>query len=99
MGIQNFPEGAALSLPLHQEGASRCKAFLLGSLSGIVEPIFGVFTVLVSGAVAPVMPWLLSFAAGAMIYVVAVSYTHLDVYKRQLCPCPDVIDKNNTRFC
>lgn len=70
MGIQNFPEGAALSLPLHQEGASRCKAFLLGSLSGIVEPIFGVFTVLVSGAVAPVMPWLLSFAAGAMIYVV-----------------------------
>lgn len=70
MGIQNFPEGAALSLPLRQEGASPSKAFLLGSMSGIVEPIFGVLTVLAAAAIAPFMPWLLSFAAGAMMYVV-----------------------------
>lgn len=70
MGIQNFPEGAAISLPLRQEGMSTPKAFLMGSLSGIVEPIFGILTVLIAGSVAPLMPWLLSFAAGAMIYVV-----------------------------
>lgn len=70
IGIQNFPEGAAISLPLRQEGFSRGKAFLCGSLSGIVEPIFGVLVVLVAGTIAPLMPWLLSFAAGAMLYVV-----------------------------
>ena len=70
IGIQNFPEGAALSLPLRQEGARPHKAFAMGSLSGIVEPIFGVLVVLVAGAARPVMPWLLSFAAGAMLYVV-----------------------------
>jgi ZIP family zinc transporter len=70
IGIQNFPEGAAISLPLRQEGMSRRKAFLGGMLSGIVEPIFGILTVLVAGSIAPLMPWLLSFAAGAMIYVV-----------------------------
>jgi ZIP family zinc transporter len=70
IGLQNFPEGAAISLPLMREGMSRRKAFLLGSLSGIVEPIFGVAVVLVSGQIAPFMPWLLSFAAGSMIYVV-----------------------------
>lgn len=70
IGIQNFPEGAAISLPLRNEGMSRKKAFLSGSMSGIVEPIFGVLTVLVAGAIIPLMPWLLSFAAGAMIYVV-----------------------------
>ena len=70
MGIQNFPEGAAISLPLRQEGMSRTKAFLCGSLSGVVEPIFGVLVVLLAGSVAPLMPWMLSFAAGAMIYVV-----------------------------
>lgn len=70
MGIQNFPEGAAVALPLRQEGLSRIKAFLLGSASGIVEPIFGILTVLVAGSIQPLMPWLLSFAAGAMIYVV-----------------------------
>ncbi len=70
MGIQNFPEGAAISLPLRQEGMSRFKAFVYGSLSGIVEPVFGVLAVLVAGQVAPIMPWLLAFAAGAMIYVV-----------------------------
>ena len=70
MGIQNFPEGAAISLPLRQEGMSRTKAFLCGSLSGVVEPIFGVLVVLLAGSVAPLMPWMLSFAAGAMVYVV-----------------------------
>lgn len=70
MGLQNFPEGAAISLPLRREGMSRGKAFVLGSLSGIVEPIFGILVVLVSGQIAPFMPWMLSFAAGAMIYVV-----------------------------
>ena len=70
IGIQNFPEGAAISLPLRQEGAPAWKAFLMGSLSGIVEPIFGVLVVLAAGGIGPVMPWLLSFAAGAMMYVV-----------------------------
>lgn len=70
IGIQNFPEGAAISLPLRKEGTPAWKAFLCGSLSGIVEPVFGVITVLLAGFFIPVMPWLLSFAAGAMIYVV-----------------------------
>ncbi len=70
IGLQNFPEGAAISLPLKQEGMSNRKAFLMGSLSGIVEPVFGVLAVLVAGTVTPLMPWFLSFAAGAMIYVV-----------------------------
>lgn len=70
MGLQNFPEGAAVSLPLAREGLGRGKAFVLGSLSGIVEPIFGIGVVLVSGWITPFMPWMLAFAAGAMIYVV-----------------------------
>ena len=70
IGIQNFPEGAAISLPLRQEGKSAGKAFLMGSLSGVVEPIFGILTVLIAGFIAPYMPWMLSFAAGAMLYVV-----------------------------
>lgn len=70
IGLQNFPEGAAISLPLAREGMSRRRAFVAGSLSGIVEPIFGVAVVLAAGWVSPYMPWLLSFAAGAMIYVV-----------------------------
>lgn len=70
IGIQNFPEGAAISLPLRQEGLSKGKAFLYGSLSAVVEPVFGILTVLVAGGIQPVMPWLLAFAAGAMIYVV-----------------------------
>lgn len=70
IGIQNFPEGAAISLPLRQEGLRTGKAFLYGSLSGIVEPIFGILVVLAAGFIAPLMPWLLSFAAGAMMYVV-----------------------------
>ena len=70
IGLQNFPEGAAISLPLAREGMSRRRAFVAGSLSGIVEPIFGVAVVLASGWISPFMPWLLAFAAGAMIYVV-----------------------------
>ena len=70
IGIQNFPEGAAISLPLRQEGFSRRRAFFGGALSGSVEPVFGVLVVLAAGAVHPLMPWLLSFAAGAMLYVV-----------------------------
>lgn len=70
IGIQNFPEGAAVALPLRQEGWSRPRAFLGGMLSGAVEPLFGVLVVLAAAGVAPLMPWLLSFAAGAMLYVV-----------------------------
>lgn len=70
IGIQNFPEGAAIALPLRQEELSKKKAFFYGALSGIVEPIAGVLTVLAAGTMKPILPWLLSFAAGAMIYVV-----------------------------
>jgi len=70
IGIQNFPEGAAISLPLRQEGFSTVKSFLVGCLSGIVEPVFGVLAVILAVWLVPIMPWLLAFAAGAMIYVV-----------------------------
>lgn len=70
IGIQNFPEGAAISLPLRQAGMGRARAFLMGAASGIVEPIAALLTVLAAGTVQPLMPWLLSFAAGAMLYVV-----------------------------
>ena len=70
MGIQNFPEGAAVSLPLRKEGLSAARAFLMGSFSGVVEFVFGVLVVLIAGTVQPLMPWMLSFAAGSMLYVV-----------------------------
>jgi ZIP family zinc transporter len=70
IGIQNFPEGAAISLPLLSEGARPARAFGLGCASGAVEPVFGIITVLLSTFISPAMPWLLAFAAGAMIYVV-----------------------------
>ena len=70
IGIQNFPEGAAISLPLRQEGMSRGKSFLYGSLSGLVELIFGVGITMIAEVITPYMPWFLGFAAGAMIYVV-----------------------------
>ena len=70
IGLQNFPEGAAISLPLRQEGLPAGRAFLLGAMSGVVEPIFGILVVLAAGGIEPLMPWLLSFAAGAMMYVV-----------------------------
>jgi ZIP family zinc transporter len=70
IAIQNFPEGAIISMPLFAEGKSKPKAFGLGVLSGAVEPIFGGLTVLMVGFILPAMPYLLSFAAGAMLYVV-----------------------------
>lgn len=70
VGIQNFPEGAAIALPLYQQGVSRRKAFFMGAMSGMMEPVFGVLTVLAVGSVTQLLPWLLSFAAGAMLYVV-----------------------------
>ena len=70
LGIQNLPEGAAISLPLRQEGRSTLRSFAYGALSGIVEPICGILVVLAAAQMAPLMPWLLSFAAGAMLYVV-----------------------------
>ena len=70
IAIQNVPEGAVISMPLHAEGKSKPIAFLGGVLSGVVEPVGAVITVLLSGLLVPVMPYLLSFAAGAMIYVV-----------------------------
>ena len=70
IAIQNFPEGAIISMPLKSEGMKKSKAFFYGALSGIVEPIGAVLTILFAQAVVPVLPYLLSFAAGAMIYVV-----------------------------
>lgn len=70
IGIQNFPEGAAISLPLKQEHMSSKKAFFLGSLSGAVEPVAAVIGVVLAGALTTIMPWMLAFAAGAMMYVV-----------------------------
>lgn len=70
IAIQNFPEGAIISLPLRAEGQSRMRAFAGGVLSGIVEPIGAALTVLAARFVAPALPYLLSFAAGAMLYVV-----------------------------
>ncbi|MBQ9909934.1 MAG: ZIP family metal transporter [Lachnospiraceae bacterium] len=70
IAIQNFPEGAIISMPLFAEGKSKPKSFWLGVLSGAVEPVFGGLTALIAGLVVPAMPYLLSFAAGAMLYVV-----------------------------
>ncbi len=71
IAIQNFPEGAVISLPLRsEEGMSRPKAFWMGVLSGVVEPVAGVFTVLMARFIMPLLPYFLSFAAGAMLYVV-----------------------------
>lgn len=70
IAIQNLPEGAIISMPLRSEGMSKGKAFICGVLSGIVEPIGALLTVAAAGFIVPVLPYLLSFAAGAMIYVV-----------------------------
>ena len=69
VGVQNFPEGAAVALPLRQSGLGRGRAFLWGALSGAVEPVFGMAAFLLAAAVRPAMPWLLGFSAGAMLYV------------------------------
>ena len=70
IGIQNIPEGTAISLPLRQQGMSRGRAFARGVLSGVVEPLAGMSVCLAAGLLRSAMPWLLSFAAGAMLYVV-----------------------------
>lgn len=70
IAIQNFPEGAIISMPLRAEGMKKREAFLWGTLSGAVEPVAAVFTILAASFIVPALPYLLSFAAGAMIYVV-----------------------------
>lgn len=70
IAIQNFPEGAIISMPLKSEGMGTGKAFLLSALSGVVEPLGALLTILAASLVVPALPWFLSFAAGAMVYVV-----------------------------
>ncbi|MBK5200648.1 MAG: ZIP family metal transporter [Spirochaetaceae bacterium] len=70
IAIQNFPEGAIISMPLHIAGESKNKSFLMGTLSGAVEPVAAVITILISSLILSILPYLLAFAAGAMIYVV-----------------------------
>lgn len=70
IAVQNFPEGAIISLPLKSEGKSRGRAFLYGALSGIVEPAAAVLMIFLASHILPALPYLLAFAAGAMIYVV-----------------------------
>lgn len=70
MALQNFPEGAAISFPLKKEGLSKTKSFIYGALSGIVEPLAGIVGVALALTIINIMPYMLSFAAGAMIYVV-----------------------------
>ena len=70
IGIQNFPEGAIISMPMKSEGVKKSRAFASGMLSGIVEPIGAVLTILAASLIVPALPYLLSFAAGAMLYVV-----------------------------
>ena len=68
--IQNFPEGAIISMPFKGSGMSKSKAFIYGTLSGIVEPIASVITLCFTGLIVPILPYILAFAAGAMVYVV-----------------------------
>lgn len=70
IAIQNFPEGAIISMPLKSTGVTRRRAFLYGMLSGLVEPVGAVLTILLAGLIVPMLPYFLAFAAGAMIYVV-----------------------------
>lgn len=70
IAVQNFPEGAIISMPLKSEGMSKSKSFLYGTLSGVVEPIGALLTILLTKAILKLLPYLLSFAAGAMMYVV-----------------------------
>ena len=70
IAIQNFPEGAIISLPLRSEGNSRLKSFVLGTLSGAVEPLGALVALLLANIITPILPYMLAFAAGAMVYVV-----------------------------
>ena len=69
IGLQNFPEGAAVSFPLSQQGFSKSRSFFMGVLSGIVEPLFGILVVFLAAFFQTLLPWILGFAAGAMLYV------------------------------
>lgn len=71
IAIQNFPEGAIISMPLSAKGRGKLKAFAIGTLTGAVEPVFSVIALLSASLVVPILPYMLSFAAGAMVYVVA----------------------------
>ena len=82
IAIQNFPEGAVISMPLRSEGMGKTKAFAGGVLSGIVEPIGAVLTILAAGLIVPALPYLLSFAAGAMLYVVVEELIPQNVCRR-----------------
>ena len=84
IGVQNFPEGAAVSLPLRQRGMGRGRAFLCGAASGAVEPVFGMLAFFAASLAHPAMPWLLSFSAGAMLYVTAHEL------------CPEAADRTGT---
>ena len=70
IAIQNFPEGAIISMPLCSEGIGKKRAFFYGVMSGVVEPVGGFITILIAGKISPILPYFLSFAAGAMLYVV-----------------------------
>ena len=70
MAIQNIPEGAIVSVPMHGAGHSRMRSFLLGCMSGLAQPLGALFVILLASLFVPILPWLLSFAAGAMLYVV-----------------------------
>lgn len=85
IGIQNIPEGAAVSLPLHSQGFSKSRAFAFSVLSGAVEPVFGLAAVLVSSFAAALMPWLMCFAAGAMLFVTADELLPLSAGKKGSC--------------
>lgn len=85
IGIQNIPEGTAVSLPLRVQGFSKAKAFSMGVLSGSVEPIFGLAAVAAAAFVRPLMPWLMCFAAGAMLFVSADELLPLAGGKKGSC--------------
>lgn len=85
IAIQNFPEGAIISMPLASSGIKKCKAFLYGVLSGIIEPIGAIITLLAITFILPLLPYLLGFAAGAMIYAVL----------KELCPIMTSDEKSN----
>ena len=70
IAIQNIPEGAIISMPMRAAGNSRLRSFVIGSLSGVVEPVGAVLVILLASVMTPVLPYLLAFAAGAMFYVV-----------------------------
>lgn len=86
IAIQNFPEGAIISMPLSSEGESRLSAFFKGVLSGIVEPIGAIFTIIAASFVVPLLPYFLSFAAGAMVYVVVEEL----IPQSEQCENPDI---------